>query len=59
MQSLVLDDKFKEIDDYFATRLDDTKVRGLAIEERILSYQRQMEERSRSDVKLEVYAMPI
>ena len=52
--SINLDEKFKEVDDYFATITDDPKARFLSAEQRILSYQRQVDDRSRLDIKQQV-----
>ena len=49
------EDKFSKLDKYYDAMRDTTHREScLGMEDRILSYQRQLEERSRSEVKLEV-----
>ena len=47
------DAKFEEVDRYFSDIGQDTKARSVAVEERILCYQRQLEERFRNELALE------
>ena len=49
------EEEFRKVDEHYSSLGDDfKKSRGMAFEERILAYQRQLEERSRTDSQLEV-----
>ncbi|KAK2169754.1 hypothetical protein LSH36_7g09004 [Paralvinella palmiformis] len=49
-----LEEQFRKLDTYYSTVGDEHKQRWMAVEERILCYQRQLEERSKHDLQLEI-----
>ena len=51
---LITEEQFRKLDTYYSTVGDEHKQRWVAVEERILCYQRQLEERSKHDLQLEV-----
>ena len=48
------EEELRKVDAHFLNAHGDLSARGAAVEERILTYQRQLEERSASELQLQV-----
>ena len=48
--------EFRKVEEHFAAMCTEGKSRGCAVEERVLSYQKQLEDRARTEVTLQVSA---
>ena len=49
----ITEEEFRKLDKHYASLSDEFKSK-MVIEERLLSYQKQLEERSRTEIQLEV-----
>lgn len=51
----LLDEKLGEMEEFYSSKRDENfRIGATAMEERLMSFQRQLEERYRTDLKLEV-----